>query len=36
MLRWHGIDTGRALTREARTYVVDVVGRWIGRELSRP
>jgi hypothetical protein len=34
LLRWHGIEKGRTLTREERTYVVAVIGRWIERELD--
>jgi hypothetical protein len=34
LLRWHEIPKGRALTREERAYVVDVIGRWIERELA--
>ena len=32
--RWHGIPKGRVLTREERTYVVDVISRWIELELA--
>lgn len=32
--RSHGIPKGRALTRDERQYVVDVVCRWIERELE--
>jgi hypothetical protein len=31
--RWHQIPQGRDLTPEERAYVVDVICRWIGREL---
>jgi hypothetical protein len=31
--RWHDIPKGRALSREERGYVVDVICRWIEREL---
>ena len=34
LLRWHDIPRGRILTREERAYVVDVIGRWIERELD--
>lgn len=34
--RWHQIPEGRDLTREERAYVVDVICRWIARELSTP
>jgi hypothetical protein len=34
LLRWHDIPKGRILTREERAYVVDVIGRWIERELG--
>jgi hypothetical protein len=34
LLRWHGIAKGCALTREERAYVVDVISRWIERELA--
>lgn len=33
---WHGIAKGRALDRDERTYVVEVIGRWIDRELAAP
>jgi hypothetical protein len=32
--RWHHIPKGRELTAEERAYVVDVISRWIERELS--
>jgi hypothetical protein len=32
--RWHQIPKGRALSAEERAYVVDVICRWIERELS--
>jgi hypothetical protein len=31
--RWHDIPKGRELSREERGYVVDVICRWIEREL---
>jgi hypothetical protein len=31
--RWHDIPKGRGLSREERGYVVDVICRWIEREL---
>ena len=34
LLRWHSIAKGRLLTREERGYVVDVIVRWIERELA--
>ena len=34
--RWHQIPKGRELTREERDYVVDVICRWIERELANP
>jgi Domain of unknown function (DUF4186) len=34
LLRWHEIPTGRPLTREERSYVVGLIGRWIERELA--
>jgi hypothetical protein len=33
--RWHDIPRGRMLDRDERAYVVEVIGRWIDRELSR-
>jgi hypothetical protein len=33
--RNHGIEPGRELTTEEQHYVVDVICRWIDRELSR-
>jgi hypothetical protein len=36
LLRWHGIPKGRVLSREERAYVVDVIARWIARELDAP
>lgn len=32
--RWHQIPTGRELSREERSYVVDVICRWIEREVA--
>ncbi len=32
--RWHHIPEGRELTREERGYVVDVICRWIEREVA--
>ena len=34
LLTWHGIEKGRALSREERAHVVEVIGRWIERELA--
>jgi predicted Fe-S protein YdhL (DUF1289 family) len=34
LLRNHGIAKGHALTDDERRYVVDVICRWIERELS--
>jgi Domain of unknown function (DUF4186) len=34
--RWHQIPTGRELSREERGYVVDVICRWIEREVAAP
>ena len=34
--RWHQIPKGRDLTREERRYVVDVICRWIEREVANP
>ncbi len=31
--RWHGLPKGLALNDDQQTYVVDVVCRWIDREL---
>jgi hypothetical protein len=31
--RWHQIPKGRDLTDEEHGYVVDVICRWIGREM---
>ena len=33
---WHDIPKGRRLDRDERAYVVEVIGRWIDRELGRP
>jgi hypothetical protein len=33
--RWHQIPKGRELSRQERGYVVEVICRWIGRELAR-
>jgi hypothetical protein len=33
--RWHGIPKGSQLTAEEQAYVVDVISRWIERELER-
>ncbi|MEU7057419.1 DUF4186 domain-containing protein [Streptomyces sp. NPDC046197] len=32
--RWHRIPKGRELSREERAYVVDVICRWIEREVA--
>ncbi|WP_251095819.1 DUF4186 domain-containing protein [Streptomyces sp. Caat 7-52] len=32
--RWHGIPKGRQLTRAEHVYVVDVICRWIAREMT--
>ena len=32
--RWHEIPTGEELTPEQRAYVVEVIWRWIERELA--
>jgi hypothetical protein len=34
--RWHGIAKGRELRGEEREYVVDVICRWIDREVEAP
>ena len=34
METWHGIATGNGLDRGERAYVVEVIGRWIDRELA--
>jgi hypothetical protein len=36
LLRWHQIPKGHELTREERGYVVDVICRWIEREVANP
>lgn len=33
--RWHQIPQGRELSRAERGYVVEVICRWIERELAR-
>ena len=33
---WHGIAKGQRLDRGQRAYVVEVIGRWIDRELMAP
>jgi hypothetical protein len=32
--RWHELSKGRELTPEQQRYVVDVICRWIDRELT--
>src|SRR5690348_12638381 len=32
--RWHGIPRGRELSRAEHVYVVDVICRWIEREVA--
>ncbi|HEY4610838.1 MAG TPA: DUF4186 domain-containing protein [Ilumatobacteraceae bacterium] len=34
--KWHDIAAGVALTEQQQTYVVDVICRWIGRQMSSP
>jgi hypothetical protein len=36
LLKWHEIPKGEALTREQRDYVLDVIERWLERELDGP
>ena len=36
LLRWHEIPKGRELTAEERAYVVEVIFRWIQREMTNP
>jgi hypothetical protein len=36
LLRWHQIPRGHELSREERDYVVDVIFRWIQREMAAP
>lgn len=36
LARNHGIAKGHELTKEERAYVVDVICRWIDRELAPP
>jgi hypothetical protein len=31
---WHGIAKGHRLDRGERAYVVEVIGRWIDRDLA--
>jgi hypothetical protein len=33
---WHAIAKGHRLDRDERAYVVEVIGRWIDRELESP
>ncbi|MBR1627809.1 MAG: DUF4186 family protein, partial [Lachnospiraceae bacterium] len=32
--KWHGIDQGKELSEEERGYVVNVLMRWIGKEMG--
>ena len=32
--KWHGIPKGRPLTEEEQEHVVDVLMKWIGRQIS--
>jgi hypothetical protein len=34
--RWHEIPKGREPTRDERAYVIEVICRWIARELHGP
>ena len=34
--KWHGIAPGRVLSNEEQHYIVDILMRWLGQELSRP
>jgi hypothetical protein len=34
MQTWHGIAKGHRLDPEERAYLVEVIGRWIDRELA--
>jgi hypothetical protein len=31
--RWHGIKKGRVLTEEEITYIIEVISRWIEKEM---
>jgi hypothetical protein len=33
--RWHEIPRGNELTADEQAYVVDVICRWIGRQMQR-
>jgi hypothetical protein len=35
LLRWHDIPKGRPLTQDERAYVVEVILRWVARDLAR-
>lgn len=32
--KWHGIEKGRALSEDEQRYVVDVILRWISRQMD--
>jgi hypothetical protein len=32
--RWHGIPNGRQLTGDELSYAVELIGRWIAREVA--
>src|SRR3954466_8528442 len=34
LAKWHNIAPGVALTEQQQTYIVDVICRWIGRQMS--
>jgi hypothetical protein len=36
LLKWHGVEKGRALTRAEEDYVVGVIIEWLHRELEPP
>lgn len=35
LAKWHGIAAGAELTAEQQDYVVDVISRWIERQVPR-
>jgi hypothetical protein len=36
LAKWHGVAAGADLTPAEQQYVVEVILRWIGRELATP
>jgi exodeoxyribonuclease V alpha subunit len=34
LTKWHQIPRGRELTQQERSYALEVICRWVGRQVS--